>query len=350
MFLKSLNIEGYKNFQKSFNISFSNGLNVLVGENGVGKTGIVNSIRMLLQEDEFGRNPINDSDFYRSFDNKATASEICITGIFDNETEEEEIAFLPWENASGDSQLNLQVDNKTNNRGRFKRTIWGGEAKASAFEWELFDTINCIYLPPLRDAEAKLRESKSSRLARLLKNICKTDLEQHKKAQTLHPLEVKVRDFNQDLSETDPTIIKANTLIKTRLKDALGDVFGQETHIQYTELNFNRIVESLRLLFFPKIGTSPSSDLFRSLEENSLGYNNILYLATVLAELTEVYDEPEYVKVLLIEEPEAHLHPQLQIRLLKYLENIKNVQIIVTTHSPVLTSAVSIEPTHKLKF
>ena len=182
----------------------------------------------------------------------------------------------------------------------------------------MFDTINCIYLPPLRDAEAKLRESKSSRLARLLKNICKTDLEQHKKAQTLHPLEVKVRDFNQDLSETDPTIIKANTLIKTRLKDALGDVFGQETQIQYTELNFNRIVESLRLLFFPKIGTSPSSDLFRSLEENSLGYNNILYLATVLAELTEVYDEPEYVKVLLIEEPEAHLHPQLQIRLLKY--------------------------------
>ena len=89
MFLKSLDVKGYKKFQKPFNIPFSNGLNVLVGENGVGKTGIVNSIRMLLQEDEFGRNPINDSDFYKSFDNKATVSEICITGVFDNETEEE---------------------------------------------------------------------------------------------------------------------------------------------------------------------------------------------------------------------------------------------------------------------
>ena len=343
MFLKSIEITGYKNFEKPFNISFSNGLNVLVGENGVGKTAIINSIRMLLQEDEFGRNPTMDIDFFRSIDNKRTASVINVKGIFNHQTPEETIAFLPWENESNDYQLNLQIDNKTNNRGRFKRTVWGGEAKSSVFEWELFDTINCIYLPPLRDAESKLRESKSSRLARLLKNLCKTDLEKHKKNNTLHPLEEKVKIFNEDLSENDPTIIKANSLIKQRLKEALGSVFGQETHIQYSELNFNRIVESLRLLFFPKIGAKPSTDLFRSLEENSLGYNNILYLATVLAELTEDYDEPEYIKMLLIEEPEAHLHPQLQIRLLKYLESFKNVQIIVTTHSPVLTSAVSIE-------
>lgn len=343
MHLKKVSIQGYKNFEKPFSISFTDNLNVLVGENGVGKTGIINSIRMLLQEDEFGRSPISDTDFFKSLDNKTIASEINITGVFGGQLDIEEIAFLPWANGEGDLQLNLQIDNKTNNRGRFKRAVWGGEAKASAFEWELFDTINCIYLPPLRDAEAKLRESKSSRLARLMKNICKTELEQHKKNGTRHELEEKVKVFNEDLSKNDETIVKANKLISTRLKEALGDVFGQETHIQYAELNFNRIVESLRLLFFPKIGANPSSDLFRSLEENSLGYNNILYLATVLAELTEVYDEPEYVKVLLIEEPEAHLHPQLQIRLLKYLESIKNVQIIVTTHSPVLASAVSIE-------
>ena len=51
------------------------------------------------------------------------------------------------------------------------------------------------------------------------------------------------------------------------------------------------------------------------------------------------------LKVLLVEEPEAHLHPQLQIKLLKHLEKIANdgeVQVIVTTHSPVLASSASV--------
>lgn len=120
-----------------------------------------------------------------------------------------------------------------------------------------------------------MREGKGSRLSRLLQTLNAKELKTAEESGDPHPLEATVEKFNQDLATNDP-IKKANTLIRDRLKDALGSVFGQNTLIQYSQTNFMRIVERLRLLFYPDLSVDASAKLFRSLDQNSMGYNNLL--------------------------------------------------------------------------
>ena len=348
MYISNIEIKGYRNFCEETSIEFHKGLNILVGENGTGKSSIIDAIRLLLAEDEYGRSGIRETDFHKAFTENAIASDyLQIQALFDGLNEEDKVVFLPWMTTEDNAQLTLRVENKPNSYGRYKRYLWGGVSRDSMFEPELFETVTSIYLPPLRDAEAKLRSGRNSRLARLLINLNKTELNNARENEQLHPLEALVKDFNNSLAtDEDSPISKVDELIQERLAQALGQVFGQDTSVQFSEVNFRRIVEGLRILFFPLFRGVENKGLYRDLEENSLGYNNLIYLATILAELTNDSIENEYLKVLLIEEPEAHLHPQIQVRLLKYLEEQaqdNSLQIILTTHSPVIASSASLE-------
>ncbi|MNP55064.1 hypothetical protein D3C76_1496740 [compost metagenome] len=114
------------------------------------------------------------------------------------------------------------------------------------FNQQTLDLIHCIYLPPVRDAEQKLREGRQSRLSKLMKALCKDQLKACAKNGALHPLEVKVTDFNTQLAE-EQDIKRANALISSSLRAALGERLSQNTMIQFSESNFTRIVEGLRL-------------------------------------------------------------------------------------------------------
>ncbi len=118
MYLRSLAIEGYKNFRDLFGIEFSKGLNVLVGENGAGKSAIVDALRLLLLEDEFGRNLTSEADFHTPFDKPKEPVEFFqIHGVFDDLSAEESVAFLPWTDENEQAMLTLYVQNRMTPRG-----------------------------------------------------------------------------------------------------------------------------------------------------------------------------------------------------------------------------------------
>lgn len=90
------------------------------------------------------------------------------------------------------------------------------------------------------------------------------------------------------------------------------------------------------------------------ISNNGLGYNNLLYIALILAKMqiecqSSYYGENAKVfPILAIEEPEAHLHPSMQYKFLNFLKNNINKegkvrQLFVTSHSTHVTAAVDLD-------
>lgn len=111
---------------------------------------------------------------------------------------------------------------------------------------------------------------------------------------------------------------------------------SQETELIFSDPAFHRIIAGLQ----PEIDGLPFS-------LNGLGYNNLVFTAATLGTLkrSEQYSH----RSILVEEPEAHLHPQLQVLLLRHLADVarekegNEVQVIASSHSPILASQAPID-------
>ena len=94
--------------------------------------------------------------------------------------------------------------------------------------------------------------------------------------------------------------------------------------------------------------SSIAQNISHDISLNGLGYNNLLHMATSLGDLQENPSDEE-IRVLLIEEPEAHLHPQLLELLFDFFRkaNIDSkIQIFMTSHSPSLVAKADLDDIH----
>ena len=87
---------------------------------------------------------------------------------------------------------------------------------------------------------------------------------------------------------------------------------------------------------------------------NGLGYLNILYLLLQIKFISEEFKlRNTPINLLMIEEPEAHTHPQMQYvfadKIEKLIKNIENLQAILTTHSSHIITKSKFEDLRYLK-
>lgn len=336
MHLSSVQIKNFRSL-KDLHVEFQPGLNVLVGRNNTGKTNLLHAIRHALGPSASrGDAPwIDKDDFFKESSDDNTERTISVTLTFEGLSEiqrshfYEIVDFDLTDITKSKAVIRFEASWPKNKRqASIKRT--GGAITAEPIDvpTKILESFPITYLPALRDAEASLAPGARSRLARLLQ-----ELAERKKGNDEVEIKAIYNKANQDL-EKHNLIKTTRTSLQTTTKEIAGSDYSASA-IRAVEANFDRILRSLQV----QMEGAPIG----SLDANGLGYNNLLYIAVVLEHLKSP-DNDEF-PLLLVEEPEAHLHPQLTMLLADYLANNtpgKNApQTIITTHSPTLASSIS---------
>ncbi len=319
MHLASLKIKNFRRFSET-TIKFKSGLNVIVGPNNIGKSAVVDALRSLLAgaDDPYPRFTVDDIHVPKLGE---ASGEIVFEFIFDDLDGDDEADFIHALRERPDTKLEAVLNvafGDADKSGRLRPRRWCGAFEDVSMSSSMLDNLRSVYLPPLRDAEQGLRPSRNSQLSRLLHLL--TD-ETGKEEVAVH-----LKDLDAKLKELQ-VLKDAQSAVSGRHETMLGERLAQVLNVGLTGSDFGKLAARLSLLV----------DTFE-IERNGLGYNNLIFMAVVLSELSK--NAEASFRSLIVEEPEAHLHPQLQAVLLKYLSSIQNgvgerdVQVFVTSHSP----------------
>lgn len=334
MHLNSLTIRRFRSCD-AVTITFRSDLTVLVGENNGGKSNVIDAIRLLTLPLNGRRDRYPEDEDLRQSASPATFE---LFGEYANLSDTMKgllISAVP-DPTKDSAFFGLRYELRSASAPRGRTMQWAGKFETAEPESSSTDLIRHVYLPALRDAHQALGSGSGTRVMALFRHFLP-------KADEGAFIDAVRRD-----AQRPPLLETINTEIETSLGALTGGVRPQHARLDFAEESLLDVARALRFRL------ADAGFALDDIRASGLGYSNLLYIATVAVELAKAREAD--LTLFLVEEPEAHLHPQLQMLVLEFLlEKAREsqaappvpgqpegrIQVIVSTHSPNLTAWVS---------
>ena len=359
MYVSRIFVKNFRNL-RALDVEIGPGVTCFIGENNTGKTNLFHALRLLLdgnisaqrrrlQREDLSLGLTFDSPEhvlisieFADFAGKPNEEALPFTAVLQNGKARLSYRFRP--KASVRDVIEQREEGAPNPALGMDDYVWeiaagGDNVDLNAVTWlesfgSRYSTENLqggylvTLMEALRDVESRLAAPRTSPLQQIIDQRRIPEAEQS-------ALVGHLQTANSNINAST-TIGDIGTQLSASFSDVAGGTFAMGVSLGLGEASFTDISRGLKVLLsgYGLASLDPS--------RNGLGLNNVLYIS-MLHHYFEcrVAEGKTAGQLLLVEEPEAHLHPQLQRVLLATLQR-KSVQVFITTHSTHITSGVPI--------
>ena len=357
MFISRLFIRNFRNL-RHFDAETGAGVTCFIGENNSGKTNLFQALRLVLDGNiSPQRRRLQPEDLsvgltfttpehvlisveFSDFAGRPNEEALPFTAVLENGRARISYRFRP--KATARDTIEQLAEGAPVPRLGMDDYVWeiaagGDNIDLNTVTWKdsfgtRFSTDNLqqgylvVLMEALRDVESRLAAPRTSPLQQIIEQRKIPEADQTALVELLQTANASIN--------ASATIGDLGTQLSSSFKEAAGKAFAMGVSLGLGEPSFADISRGLKVLLsgYGLASLDPS--------RNGLGLNNILYISMLQHYFERrVAEEKTAGQLLLVEEPEAHLHPQLQRVLLATLQR-KNVQVFITTHSTYITSGV----------